>query len=246
MSRPDWLRPKRSNAEDSEMTTALRAAIEGEATPDQTAEIAELLPCGDIDRLEWRPRNQWDLSFEPDELAHLELSMWQAYYRNQPAKLFSLLVLTLNKQAHVSRPRATLAAMWLTKGAVRFARMRDNYERVLPDIIKAYRVLKPPAGMDLAAVAAAELRWWVVRRDLGLSSGEAAGEAIARLYSVIYGIPFERVAEAGRLRGLAAEVRDRGAEDDPDGPGGAGSAYWPRVAQLLRDSYRSLDEAVAK
>ena len=34
----------------------------------------------------------------------------------------------------------------------------------------------------------------------------------------LYDVPRERVAEAGRLRGMAAEVRDRGATDDPDGP----------------------------
>ena len=50
------------------------------------------------------------------------------------------------------------------------------------------------------------------------------------------------MAEAGRLRGLAAEIRDRGASDDPEGPRGAGNDYWPEVARLLRDSYRSLSK----
>ena len=58
-------------------------------------------------------------------------------------------------------------------------------------------------------------------------------------------MPRERVAEAGRLRGMAAEVRDRGATDDPDGPKGAGAAYWPEVARMLRDSYRSLSVSLA-
>jgi hypothetical protein len=60
------------------------------------------------------------------------------------------------------------------------------------------------------------------------------------VYSAIYGVPEESVAEAGRLRGQAAEVRDHGAAVDPDGPAGPGRAYWPDVARLLRDSYRSL------
>jgi hypothetical protein len=53
------------------------------------------------------------------------------------------------------------------------------------------------------------------------------------------------VAEAGRLRGEAAEIRDRGAAADPDGAAGTGRAYWPEVARLLRDSYRSLKAAVS-
>jgi hypothetical protein len=44
---------------------------------------------------------------------------------------------------------------------------------------------------------------------------------------------------------MAAEVRDRGATDDPDGPKGAGTAYWPEVARMLRDSYRSLSVSLA-
>jgi hypothetical protein len=44
---------------------------------------------------------------------------------------------------------------------------------------------------------------------------------------------------------MAAEVRDRGATDDPDGPKGLGAAYWPEVARLLRESYRSLAAALA-
>ena len=97
-----------------------------------------------------------------------------------------------------------------------------------------------PEHVDAEAVARHELRWWVVRRELGLSSGSAAGDTITDLYAAIYDVPRERVAEAGRLRGLAAEVRDRGAHEDPDGPTGPGRAYWPEVARLLRDSYRSL------
>jgi hypothetical protein len=188
---------------------------------------------------------RWSSDFDADGLARLELEMWQAYYRHQHARLFRLLVRALHREAHVAWPRALVAALWLTRGAVRFARMRDNYDRVLPDIKRGYGTLRPDPAVDLEAVSSAELRWWTIRRELGLSSGEAAGEAIARLYAAIYGVPLEVVAEAGRLRGVAAQVRDRGAENDPDGQEGVGSTYWPQVAELLRESYRALGVAVA-
>ena len=95
-----------------------------------------------------------------------------------------------------------------------------------------------PETVDAEAVARRELRWWVVRREIGLAAGEAAGDVIADLYAELYDVPKAAVAEAGRLRGLAAEVRDRGAQADPDGPAGAGKGYWPEVARLLRDWYR--------
>jgi hypothetical protein len=166
--------------------------------------------------------------------------MWKAYYRRQPARLFGLLVLALREQARTSWPRAFAAAVLLTRAAVRFARASGDYDRFAPDIERGYRALHLPGTVDVAEVSRWELRWWVVRREIGLAAGEAAGNAIAQLYAAFYAVPLSRVEEAGRLRGMAAEVRDRGATADPEGPRAAGKAYWPEVARLLRESYRSL------
>jgi hypothetical protein len=187
---------------------------------------------------------RWGRDFDPDELATLETRMWKAYYRRQPLRLFVLLIQALRAQARVSWPRALWASLLLTKAAAGFARSTGEYERFAPDIGRGYRALGLPDHVNLEAVARHELRWWVVRREIGLAAGTAAGEAITDLYAALYDVPRDRVAEAGRLRGLAAEVRDRGATDDPDGPTAAGSAYWPEVARLLRDSYRSLRSAL--
>lgn len=185
-------------------------------------------------------QERWGGDFDPGELASLEVRMWKAYYRRQPARLFGLLVLALRAQAHVAWPRAVAASVLLTRAAAGFARAAGDYQRFAPDIARAYRLLGLPAQVDAREVARRELRWWVVRREIGLAAGEAAGEAITDLYAAIYSLPNERLAEAGRLRGLAAEIRDRGATADPSGPAGRGSSYWPEVARLLLDSYQLL------
>lgn len=190
-------------------------------------------------------QRRWGTQFDPDRLAGLETAMWKAYYRRQPARLFGLLVRALREQAGASWPRALAASLLLTRAAVGFARSSGAYERFAAPIGRAYRLLGLPPTVDAAAIAGHELRWWVVRREVGPAAGAAAGDTITGLYAALYDVPPERVAEAGRLRGLAAEVRDRGAAADPDGPAGRGAAYWPKVARLLRDSYRSLHAALA-
>ena len=187
---------------------------------------------------------RWGSDFDPDELARLETRMWKAYYRRQPARLFALLVQATRAQAGVSWPRALAASLLLTRAAAGFSRSSGYYERFAGTIGRAYRLLGLPDHVDAEAVAGQELHWWTVRRELGLAAGTAAGDSITDLYAGLYGLPRERVAEAGRLRGLAAEVRDRGAAADPDGPTGSGRGYWPEAARLLRDSYRSLRAAL--
>ena len=193
-----------------------------------------------------RHDGRWGAGFDADELARLETRMWKAYYRRQPARLFSWLILALREQAHVSWPRALVASLALTRAAAGFSRASGDYERFVPDIVRAYRLLGLPDQIDAEEVARRELRWWVVRREIGLAAGSAAGHAITCLYAAIYDVEEAQVADAGRLRGMAAEVRDRGAADDPDGARGAGRAYWPEVARLLRDSYRSLAAAARR
>jgi hypothetical protein len=187
---------------------------------------------------------RWGRDFEPEELARIETRMWKAYYRRQPLRLFGLLIQAIRAQARVGWPRALWASLLLTKAAAGFTRSTGDYQRFAPDIGRGYRALGLPDHVDVDEVARNELRWWVVRRELGLAAGEAAGEAITDLYAALYAVPRDAVAEAGRLRGLAAEIRDRGASDDPGGATAPGSAYWPEVARLLRDSYRSLRSAL--
>jgi hypothetical protein len=187
---------------------------------------------------------RWGADFDPDKLADLETAMWKAYYRRQPARLFGLLVQGVREQAHASWPRALAASLFLTKAAAQFGRSTGDYDRFAPDIARGYRLMGLPPTVDAEEVARRELRWWVVRREIGLAAGTAAGEAITRLYAALYDVEDAAVAEAGRLRGEAAEVRDRGATVDPDGPTGRGSNYWPEVARLLRESYRSLHAAL--
>jgi hypothetical protein len=189
---------------------------------------------------------RWGAEFDPDRLADLETAMWKAYYRRQPARLFGHLLEGLREQGQASWPRAIAASLYLTRAAARFARSTGGYDRFVPDIARGYRLLGLPATVDADEVARRELRWWVVRREIGLAAGQAAGDAITRLYAAIYELPETAVAEAGRLRGEAAEVRDRGATADSDGPTGRGRAYWPEVARLLRASYRCLHEALAE
>lgn len=186
----------------------------------------------------------WGREFDPEILARLELEMWKAYYRRQGGRLFRLLVRANKEQARVGFGRAVAAATFLSVAAVRFGRSRGEYERFEPAIARGYRMLGLPDGIDVREVARLELRWWVVRREIGLAAGEAAGAAITALYAALYDVPQAIVVEAGNLRGEAAEVRDRGAAADVDGPGGAGMSYWPEVGRLLRASYRSLHEAL--
>ena len=215
--------------------------------------VAELLRLGNNPEVSSSP-GSWGRGFDPDRLGLLELRMWKAYYRREPARLFQLLVRANREQAGASWPRAVVAAGYLARGAAAFGRtgwggagdaMPRDDPAYLRDVVRGYRMLGLPEGVEADEVARRELRWWVVRREIGLSAGEAAGSAIAALYAELYGVPESEVAEAGRLRGLAAEVRDRGATSDPDGPTGRGAAYWPEVGRLLVASYRSLKAAVA-
>ena len=88
--------------------------------------------------------------------------------------------------------------------------------------------------LDPAAVARAELAWWVARRDPATNAVDNVGSLIASAYGAFYEVPVARVASAGRLRAEAAALRDQGGQ----------LADWKKVSALLHQSYRQLHDAV--
>jgi hypothetical protein len=176
-------------------------------------------------------------AFEPDRMAELEVRMWQAYYRKERVRLFSLLVTMLHEQNRYPWTTATRAGFHLARAAATFGDARGDTDRVLPDLERAYAIAKSwnRAGFDPRAVARAELLWWQARRLPGRNSAEQVGDLIAEEYALLYEVPMESVREAGRLRAEAGVLRDQG----------GASADWERVHELLQKSFRALHAAVA-
>ncbi len=97
--------------------------------------------------------------------------MWKAYYRRQPARLFGTLVMALREQARVSWPRALYAAGAADPGRRRIRPLHRRLRPLRPGCGPRLPALGLPASVDLDTVAHEELRWWVVRREIGLAAG---------------------------------------------------------------------------
>lgn len=174
--------------------------------------------------------------FDPARTANLELRMWQAYYSKENVRLFGLLVQLLREQYHYSWAQAVLQGSRLARAAARFGNATSDYERSLPELTDAYAAARRRFGasFDPAAVARAELAWWVARRIPGQNAPEQVGELIAHEYALLYEAPIDSVREAAVLRARAAWLRDNQAAS-PD---------WTTVARLLDESYRKLSAAL--
>lgn len=175
-------------------------------------------------------------AFDPDRLANLELDMWQAYYRKQNIRLFRDLIVTLHEQYKFSWAGALTTGFYLARAASSFATLTTNYDRVIPDLEDAFaRVRMATAGtFEPAAVAKAELAWWVGRRVPGHNSAEQVGRLIAEENALIFNAPLEAVLEPSVLRARAGKLRDDGGIN----------ADWTTVSDLLHDSYQQLHRAV--
>jgi hypothetical protein len=175
--------------------------------------------------------------FDPARMADLELRMWQAYYGQDRVRLFALLVTTLREQYRYSWAVAATEGFHLARAAVRFSRLESDYDAVLPDLEAAYSAARSwlGAGFDPAAVARAELAWWVARRTPGRNNAAIVGGLIADEYAMLYETSRDLVILPAQLRAEAAALRDANAAN-PD---------WDRIGRLLQQSYAALSRALS-
>jgi hypothetical protein len=182
--------------------------------------------------------------FDPEETARLETAMWRAYYERRPAALFLDLARFLRTEFHLPPGRSLLVAYYASRAAFVFkdGKSRSDYERALPDLERYFAELERVGrlGNDPRQLAPIELEWWIVHRERDHHPRGDLDRAVAEAAAAVYHVPVERTLEHGRLRAEAMVIRDEKAA-----AGAVSEADWGRIEALLRESYRSLAQAVS-
>jgi hypothetical protein len=149
----------------------------------------------------------------------------------------------LRTQYHMTPVKSNLVAYYAANAAFVFkgGKQRSDYEKALPDLIKFYSSLHSMSDIDFDVykVSKLELEWWIIHRERAKHAPGDLDRALAELQAAIYGVPTVRVMEHGRLRAEAMAIRDTKAEQ-----GGVTEADWAKINELLRQSWRSLAQAV--
>jgi hypothetical protein len=181
--------------------------------------------------------------FDPDEVARLETAMWRSYYDKERVRLFNQLAELLRTQYHLPLVRSNRVAYYAANAAFVFkqGKERSDYEKALPDLIKFYGEIRQLSDIsfDPDQVARLELEWWIIHRQRAQHPPGDLAKALAELQAELYRVPVDRLMEHGRLRAEAMTIRDTRADK-----GGVTEEDWARINELLKESWRSLAEAV--
>ena len=139
--------------------------------------------------------------------------------------------------------RSNLVAYYAADAAFVFKKghERSDYEQALPELIKFYGAIRKMSDIpfDVDRAARLELEWWIIHRQRAQHAPGDLEKALAELQSEIYRVPVDRLTEHGRSRAEAMVIRDTKAEN-----GGVTEADWVRINELLKESWRSLAQAV--
>jgi len=189
------------------------------------------------------PRTNQMRQFDPDEVARLETAMWRSYYEKQRVRLFNEMTELLRTQYHMTPVKSNLVAYYAANAAFVFkeGKQRSDYEKALPDLIKFYTYVHNMSDIDfdVPKVSKLELEWWIIHRERAQHAPGDLDKALAELQAEIYRVPVDKLMEHGRLRAEAMTIRDTKAA-----AGGVTEADWARIDELLRQSWRSVAQAV--
>ncbi len=153
-------------------------------------------------------------SFDPRRVGELECATWVAYYRRDwPAFLRAALAVTRHAFA-LSWPDTVFGAWLVLRANQAWAPFPDNDpDRARRYMMRFYRLVAARHGESLNVERAAwlEVEWWRRHREIQRGGGtDEAGlvEAVAALYSHVYGVPAATVRLAASERALAMRHSD--------------------------------------
>lgn len=186
-------------------------------------------------------------SFDPRRVGSLECDAWVGYYRREwPKVLYAAVGLT--RQTFGLPWPQTLRGAWLVLRANQvWAPYPDNDPDAARRLMaRFYRLVarQHREPFDPATAARLEVEWWRVHREVQRrdDAGEAGplADALAALYTHVYGVPLRDVQTAAAQRALAMAYSDRWVDEGCD-------PHSPLIAQeraALVRSYAALLAAV--
>jgi hypothetical protein len=186
-------------------------------------------------------------SFAADRVADLEKAGWQAYYERDWPRVLTLMVQMNHTQFCMSWLDATLAALDIVRGAAAFAPIDNDVAAATTHLEQFYARAHASAGLrtDAATLAALEMEYWVVHRELAVARKAApdhAGDiapmtaALEALHAALFDAPPAAIRRSAELRAQAAATVDRITGDYSDDV----AADWQAIEHLLREAYRAV------
>jgi hypothetical protein len=158
-------------------------------------------------------------SFDPRRVGSLECQAWVSYYRREWLKFLRAAIAVTRHGFALPWPATVYGAWLLLRANQRWAPFPDNDpDAARRTMERFYRLVarQHDEHFDPARAAELEVEWWRVHREQQRSDdGRGVRElidALAALYSYLYGVPESQVRLAAEQRALAMDCSDRWVE----------------------------------
>lgn len=183
-------------------------------------------------------------AFDPERVAHLEAGGWKAYYDRDWPRVLMLMVQMNRTQFCMGWLDAATGALDIVRAAATFAPVDNDVPAATAHLARFYAKASQTAGLptDAATLAALEMDYWIVHRDLAVARKGAVDHdgdiqplvgALERLHGALFSAPPGAIRRSAEARALAAATVDRitgGYSPDVD-------ADWAAIEQALRSAY---------
>lgn len=183
------------------------------------------------------------LTIDPAGLAYVETEGWRAYYDRNWLRAIGLMLQLNHDQFGLNWFDTLKASYYATRAQIAFAGMDNNPPLAQEYLAKYYAVIARARQLsfDPQAAAAAEMRYWIVHRQVAQDPANPAPlvDALADLHALLFAIPAAAAHDSGVERTAAAQAVDRitgRRSTDID-------ADWREVLTRLTAAYRIIADA---
>lgn len=189
---------------------------------------------------------QRQVRFDPNRVAYYEKAGWEAYYNRQWGRVLTLMVGLNCEQFRMPWWVAIAAAFDTVRAAKAFAPVDNDLPTATRHLVNYYAKARRYADIAASAeaVAALEMDYWVVHRQLAVrrqqnhadSDIEPMVQAFARLHAALFGATVEAMHPSAHARALAAVAVDRITGNYSTDV----AADWQEVERYLQKAYQAV------